>query len=296
MRLFDVLKPKWKHSDPDVRKMAIRSRTVTDEALLARVAQTDTSEDVRSEAVGRLSDQKLLVNIAKSDKSELVRGEAVLKLDDQGVVEEIVKNDISEWVRQKAIGKISSQSLIAHVAQNDNSDEVRSVAAAKVQDQNVLAAIARTDAATAVREAAIERLQEDSLLADIAKTDESKYLRWVASLRITDKSVVAEINAAVPDLVPGSETCQRCAESERWYQKALFKAVRAREDLPGSSFSGEGSLLDPGRCPYDFGGYCRKCSTGFCRSHIKREFVNALDQRVRQCPCCGELLWVTPSA
>ena len=42
MALSDLFKPKWKHSDPNVRKAAILN--ITDQKVLAEVAKNDYSE------------------------------------------------------------------------------------------------------------------------------------------------------------------------------------------------------------------------------------------------------------
>lgn len=55
MALMDVFRPKWKHSDPDVRMAAVKGMTDQDEGVLELIAQNDPDGSVREAALERLS-------------------------------------------------------------------------------------------------------------------------------------------------------------------------------------------------------------------------------------------------
>jgi len=76
-----LFKPKWKHSDPDVRKEAVKK--IEDQGLLKNIAKNDVVDLVRMEAVKRLEDQNTIADISKHDEKEYVRETAVEKLEDQ---------------------------------------------------------------------------------------------------------------------------------------------------------------------------------------------------------------------
>jgi hypothetical protein len=54
MNFLDLFRPKWKHSQPRVRRAAVEK--LTDQALLGEIAKTDSDRDVRMAAVKELTD------------------------------------------------------------------------------------------------------------------------------------------------------------------------------------------------------------------------------------------------
>jgi len=64
MSLLNPFRPRWKHSDPEVRKVAVE--TLTDERALAFVFENDPSEEIRRMAFDRISDQSLLAMIMEA--------------------------------------------------------------------------------------------------------------------------------------------------------------------------------------------------------------------------------------
>jgi len=80
----------WNKIYDDEKKLsALRRGEVTDEAVLKKVALTDTSELVRQAAIGQITDEAVLFGIAKDDKSESVRKIAVEKITDENNLREI---------------------------------------------------------------------------------------------------------------------------------------------------------------------------------------------------------------
>ncbi len=55
MGLMDIFKPKWKHSDPEIRILGVNK--LSDQAMLAEVAKGDEDYLVRETAVDRIEDQ-----------------------------------------------------------------------------------------------------------------------------------------------------------------------------------------------------------------------------------------------
>jgi len=71
MGLLDLFRPKWKHSNPEVRKLAIEK--INDRQLLAQIAVIDTDGEVRKAAISKIEDQNTLIQIAKNASDEDVR-------------------------------------------------------------------------------------------------------------------------------------------------------------------------------------------------------------------------------
>jgi hypothetical protein len=92
------------------------ARELTDEVLLAEIADSDSGhdDDVRAAAVENPSftDQRLLAQIASSDKNPDVRRSALGKLIDQVLLVEIAETDPDAEVREKAASMITDLSLL----------------------------------------------------------------------------------------------------------------------------------------------------------------------------------------
>ncbi len=67
MSLFNLFRPKWKHSDSQVRKEAVRK--IKDQAILFEIAKSDTDENVCKQAVENINDQEILLEISRPDSS-----------------------------------------------------------------------------------------------------------------------------------------------------------------------------------------------------------------------------------
>lgn len=104
MGLFDLFRPKWKHSDPDTRLEA--AREMTDQTLLRQMAATDRDWFVRHRVFDIIREQdpgdSAFAFLAKNSTDEEIRRKAVKKLRDESVLEDVAKNDKYRYVRDAA--------------------------------------------------------------------------------------------------------------------------------------------------------------------------------------------------
>src|SRR5579864_3180235 len=82
MGFTDLFKPKWKHSDPDVRAEAVRALGDDQAALLAAIAKSDGDARVRRIALKRIVDAEVLSDVAAHDPDENLRKAAVEKAEE----------------------------------------------------------------------------------------------------------------------------------------------------------------------------------------------------------------------
>ena len=99
-----LLKPKYKHRDPEKRKEA--ALKLTDQSLLKQIVETDKDQGVRQAAVERLTDQSLLEKIAKTDRDPAVREAAVCRLEyvDKPTFEELVGDAFHNELVKQVVG------------------------------------------------------------------------------------------------------------------------------------------------------------------------------------------------
>jgi len=104
MGLFDLFRPKWKHSDPDVRVAAANEST--GESTLIEMAAKDREWFVRHHAFdvlrSRNCGQQVYAHLARFAGDEEIRRKAIKKLTDQAVLQEIATSDKYRYIRDAA--------------------------------------------------------------------------------------------------------------------------------------------------------------------------------------------------
>jgi hypothetical protein len=63
--LLDMVRPRWRHSDVNIRLEAVRSLGEDDVAALTQVAREDPEASLRVTAIRRLTDAELLGGLAQ---------------------------------------------------------------------------------------------------------------------------------------------------------------------------------------------------------------------------------------
>lgn len=76
MGFFDILKPKWKHSNIDVRRGAITK--LEDQSILSEIAKTDPDEEIRNEAIKRIDNPSIIAEILHKDTSTIEKRVVIL--------------------------------------------------------------------------------------------------------------------------------------------------------------------------------------------------------------------------
>ena len=70
-----------------------------EQTVLAEIAKNAPLDNVRTDAVTKLTDQTVLTEVAKHDESSVIRGKAIARLTDKAKLEDVIKN-----------GKVTSRS------------------------------------------------------------------------------------------------------------------------------------------------------------------------------------------
>jgi hypothetical protein len=121
MSLLDHLRPRWKHSDPAVRKAAVE--LLTDDRVLTTVFEHDTNEEVRRAAFDRLNDEDVLAAVAKGGTDLNLRAARRLKSARQ--IADVVRHAESADVRAFLVSKITDRDILHRVASSDVDLKVR---------------------------------------------------------------------------------------------------------------------------------------------------------------------------
>lgn len=108
MSLFDAFRPKWKHSDPDVR---IASACELDDPLiLQKMVIEDGHWLVRHRVFDVLRekypDQKMYADLAKNSDDEEIRRKAIKQLLSESILKDIAEKDKYRYVRDAATHRL----------------------------------------------------------------------------------------------------------------------------------------------------------------------------------------------
>ncbi len=210
MGFADLFKPKWKHSNPDVRAEAVRALGDDEATLLAAIARSDADARVRRLAVKRIVDADVLSDVAAHDPDESLRKAAIEKAEEV-LVSAAVTGDARAL---DALGKLGHPRLLGLVALKAGDAEVRVRAVTLIQqagDDKPLAEVAKKSTDVALRRLIVDRSRDANTLRDIAISDGNKEVALAAVARLDERAAL-----------------------ERVAHKAQSKAVRqaARDKLP----------------------------------------------------------------
>jgi len=188
------LKPRWQHSNPDMRLKAVEQLSpVDDEATLARLARGDSNSLVRAAASGRITDFSLLDEIHQRDEEPSVREAASMRI----------------------------MALLAGTVDGAPNSETRLRLIRLTGNREALGFIARNSPDEMCQQAAIERLDDDNLLFELALESRTETLRLEAAQQLRSLSLLKRLSREGRD--------KRVTRLAREQAKALQKKIQLEE-------------------------------------------------------------------
>lgn len=165
-------KPRWQHTQADIREQAIASLNPTGDAdILATLARGDASASVRAAAVRRLTDLKLLDQAIQRDSDAGVREAASRQI--QALLAGTLPG-LSTENRLRVIGLTDNQSVLAAVARDGIDSATRLAAANRIHDQATLMTLALDGADAELRISVAARLTDPDNLRRLVKEGRDK--------------------------------------------------------------------------------------------------------------------------
>lgn len=212
MSLLDRLRPRWHHSDPDVRVEAVRQLGKEEQELLGAVARHDEDARVRRSAIKKLDGPEILLEVAAGDTEPALRelaaerAETVLigiAISDRPVTEceaalghlshmaaahgirAVASSAVHARVRTAALASLTDQKALGEVARTAQDDDIRRDAVARITDLSVLRAVATGEGPVDIASAALEKIDEPEILHAIAENRSAlKAVRHGAQARL----------------------------------------------------------------------------------------------------------------
>ncbi|WP_069472831.1 DUF349 domain-containing protein [Candidatus Marithrix sp. Canyon 246] len=174
MILSNFIKPKWQHSNPNIRRSVIDG--LDDTAILHEIAQNDTAAEVRQAALKKINDLNILDTIVHNDNDKNVQAVA-----QQRIKQLLCTQFLSLEQRIAWINKTNDAEQIAEVATKAEEVELRLAAIAKLEREGLLGDIVINDSVSEVRLTVLEKLTQKSTLERVVKatrnTDKRLYRR-----------------------------------------------------------------------------------------------------------------------
>jgi len=164
----------------ELREKALKDvENLTDQALLAGIAQNAVYSDVCLVAADRLDDKALA----------------------QKAYADIALNSEGADMRKTAVGKLTDQALLVVVAQNAKYGKIRLMAADRLDDKDlaeeVYVYVAQNSEDQDMRKGAVEKLTDHEVLVDIARNAKYNDVRLAAADRLGDKALAEEVYADI---------------------------------------------------------------------------------------------------
>ena len=165
MGLLDVFRPRWKHSNPEIRLEAIR--TLDDDEALAQSASRDGDERIRRLAIKQLIDPWRLQNVAGVQTDDKLRLMALGRAREL-FVEIALSSKETERSALAAVRDLDSQEHLADIAMKATRAAVRTQALDLVVSKAALVSIVRKSANADLRRAALARIADADALKQLA--------------------------------------------------------------------------------------------------------------------------------
>jgi len=239
MGFSDLFKPKWKHSNPEVRAEAVRALGEDEAALLATIAKNDSDARVRRLAVKRIVDAGVLSEVAAKDPDESLRKAAVEKAEELLSAAAIA----GEPNALDALAKLGHPRLLAPVALKASEADVRTRAVrflVEARDDKALAEVVRKSQDMTLRRLIVDALADVAVLREVAISDGSKEVALAAVARLDDRAALDKVankaqskavRQAARDKLPPPEKKPESPEAQKRARLlALVRTVEHADD------------------------------------------------------------------
>lgn len=121
-----------------VAKLAVLR--LTDQNVLANVANEAAEEEAAVAAIGRLTSQPLLAILARRGQTLIVRRAAIARLDSDGLLTELARDDADTTVRAAALAAMKNRDLAYELAMTEKDPSVREAMLEQLRTADEIAA------------------------------------------------------------------------------------------------------------------------------------------------------------
>jgi len=182
MALLDWIRPKWKHSDPEVRLRAVQEIGIDRLDCLKAMVNQDPDTRVRLAALSRIDDERFLCEVASEQRDTPVGLQARRRLD--GICFDRIQREGDAQVRLKLLRRLEEPDILARIACEIDDPDIRVAAARRIDNPEILCAITARNCGPKTGLAIVERISDVDLLRRIAGQASSKKVQKAAETRL----------------------------------------------------------------------------------------------------------------
>ena len=184
MSLLNIFRPKWQHSEPEVRVQAILALGPENQDIFETAVTSDENPEVRSAAVRKLTSITFLREILLKESDTDIK-----RLAETRMQEEIIKTLKGHRIpaTQKEfdlLSQVANTRFVEDLLRNMPSSELRLALVNLCSKQGPLAQTALKDAKEEIAQAALARVESESLLQDIFQNSRHTSVRQKAGERL----------------------------------------------------------------------------------------------------------------
>lgn len=198
MALLDFIRPKWKHSDPDVRLKAVAEMAENALEQLKTIAATDLDDRVRKGAIEKIDDENTLKSLAEDVQPRELRM-AVGRQLNAVYRREIFQSESLEQ-RLSALERIDDEEMLFGIACEIDDPHVRLAASERVKDPSLLCRITASHCGLMTGMAIVSRLSEPDHLAQVVREASNKKVKRQAEQKFAELAKTPDgSNVRIPE-------------------------------------------------------------------------------------------------
>ncbi|GBC63488.1 hypothetical protein DENIS_4482 [Desulfonema ishimotonii] len=176
MGIRDLLRPKWKHSDPAIRLKAVREMAPEQGERLRQILLEDPDPDVRMAALEKTDDETVLTRLMADRESAALAAAARGKLN--AIRRDTVFNTPDARTRIALLEKLSGdEALLTEIACEIDDPAIRLAASEKISDPSLLCRITESHCGLKTGLAVVARLSAPEHLERVVRNATNKKVR-----------------------------------------------------------------------------------------------------------------------
>lgn len=181
MGFFNLFRPDWQNSNPEVRATAVARLDASNQNALANVATNDADPKIRNIAIRKITDAETLQKILASETDFSNKHDAEVRL--QEILADHLKNfrEVPGKKEFDAIQVIAGTRLADDLLKSMPNSELRLTLVQNTTKQSALEAVALKDAKAEIAMAAVARIDRDNMLQNVAQNSRHPEARQKAA-------------------------------------------------------------------------------------------------------------------
>ena len=225
MSIKDLIVPRWKHSNPQVRIQSIRSLESANKSdVLKQVLNNDPEPKVRIEAIQQLDDLDLLKHVINTDADPNAQNAAINKLNK--CYANKIYNTSDQSLQGELIIRIKDEKILAQIACDAERPEIRLMAIDRISNPMLLCQITEQNCGLKPGKAIVDKISAPKHLETISKNASNKKIKKYAKEKLTN--FLENPDVLSPEKRTEWELEELCLElekivaSEKWEESFSF--------------------------------------------------------------------------